>query len=1102
MLEDSIYFEDGGGMLSQTTIKRACKPVVLRRAQRMVDDGDRIFKRTCRFDEGETVLKARVDSNSSWDEAYRTSVMIDEEADAITYYECDCRPRHAADSPCDHVVALLLDFVINPGQYEGYDAKDALLTSRGLLRLMEKATSSLPTRTKEASTEVGTGTIHLEPTLSYEVGFSVRFRISGSKGAYALKSISEFVERVEDRAFGTYGGRLAFGHALHSFAPPSRNIVEFLTRAIQNRRAFAQERVVGRSLHVPTASMPAREMHLSSPELWELLSLCEDEGILFEDRSVAPVGEPAPHLMGIVQRDPEVRICIEPVDGGFELLRSGEERVVRVGGRALAWDESTFYCCSKNVSKNVGLLAAMLANPSERMLVSNEDAPLFCASVLRQLESCSHVLVPPQLEEVRPCACELQFYLDYNAHRSLVSCEARAVYGDKSLPLFDTTPANGADDAPAVIRDARAEAQGREIVRRFFSVKDGMAFCVAQGEDLGVIAYEGVAALQEVGSVFAYPAFERLRNKARPKVRVGLSVRSRLLEMEMRVEGLAQEELAGLLESYRKKRPYHQLSDGSVVRMEDADLRVAGMVADELELEPKQIGTAQALPAYRAFVLDGLLGSEEKDYSFEAYVDGMRRVSLDSFELPASLEGVLRPYQKEGYKWLCGLSAMGLGGVLADEMGLGKSVQLISFLLARVSDIRQVGPALVVCPSSLVYNWEAELKRFAPQLRSCVVTGTPQERMELLGKGRDDVLITSYDLLRRDIAEYEGKRLWCVALDEAQYIKNPVTQSAQAAKRLVASNRLALTGTPVENRLSELWSIFDFLMPGLLGSYDHFRERFERPIVEDEDANVASHLREALRPFILRRSKRDVAADLPEKIEQIVYTHMGHEQRRLYDAQVQEVRTMVAQQDGKPGGGKFQILALLTRLRQVCCDPSLLYEGYAEPSCKTDAILTLVERAMDAGEKTLVFSQFTSYLSVIASELSKRGVAHYVITGATPSAQRMNLVNAFNQDDTPVFLISLKAGGTGLNLTGATVVVHADPWWNAAAQNQATDRAHRIGQTREVTVYKVIASHSIEERIVELQRSKSELADAVVQGDVSGISLSSLTREDLEDLLG
>ncbi|MEE0026039.1 MAG: DEAD/DEAH box helicase, partial [Atopobiaceae bacterium] len=427
---------------------------------------------------------------------------------------------------------------------------------------------------------------------------------------------------------------------------------------------------------------------------------------------------------------------------------------------------------------------------------------------------------------------------------------------------------------------------------------------------------------------------------------------------------------------------------------------------------------------------------------------------------------------------------------------------LISFLLARANKAREVGPSLVVCPSSLVYNWLAEFNKFAPQLDVRVIAGTPQERAEVRRQRDADVLITSYDLLRRDVQDYEDARLWCVALDEAQYIKNPATQSARAVKALRARFRVALTGTPVENRLSELWSIFDFLMPGLLGSYDKFRERYERPIVEDEDAQTVGRLREAVRPFILRRAKADVAQDLPEKIEQVVRAHMGTRQRMLYDAQVQEVRNQVARDDdGSFGSQKFQVLALLTRLRQVCCDPRLLYEDYADASCKTETIITLVERVVDAGEKMLLFSQFTSYLDVLAAELGRRGIPFYTIVGSTPSSRRVELVNKFNDDDTPVFLISLKAGGTGLNLTGATVVVHADPWWNVAAQNQATDRAHRIGQTREVTVYEVIAAGTIEERILELQRTKAELADAVVQGDVSSLSLSSLTREDLEELL-
>ena len=1088
-------------MLSRTTIERLCKPVVLRRAQRMVDDGERIFRRACRFDEGETTLSARVDSSSSWDEAHHTMVVIDEENDGVTYYECDCRPSYATDSPCDHVAALLLDFLENPDGYEGYDTRDQLITSRGVLRLIE-ASEAMPLRTSEAASEPGPATVRLEATLSYEAGFDVRFKIVGSRGTYALKSIGEFVEHVENHEFVSYGKSLAFDHTPRSFSLHARTVVDFLVRAIQNRRAFMRERVVARGVRGTTSGIPQREMHLSAPELWELLALYENEGVLFEDRSALPVGDQTAHRMNIVQADPQINVRIESVEGGFELGGGDERRIVTAGQRVLAWDAKTLYCCSETFARNADLLCALFAGSHDPMLVADADAPRFCSSVLRRLDSFVDVTIPERLECLRPRECELRFYLDYDARRSLVTCDARAAYGDDEVPLLGPAQTDALQREPSgPVRDLHAEARGREVLRHYFAMRDGMAYAQVAGEDLGVIVYEGVTALQEVGTVYAYPAFERLRCTARPRVRVGLSVHSRLLDLEMKLEELPQEELASLLASYRSGRSYHQLSDGSVLRMEDADVSQAGLVAEELELEAQQVGMPLQLPAYRALMLDSLMDDDLKDETFRSYLDGLRTVDMGTIAPPASLEGVLRPYQVEGFRWLSGLAMLGLGGVLADEMGLGKSVQLIAFFLAHAADIRKVGPALIVCPSSLVYNWEAECSKFAPELRVRVIAGTPQERATLRGQANADVFVTSYDLLRRDVEDYERLSLWCVALDEAQYNKNPATQSAQAVKRLVAKNRVALTGTPVENRLSELWSIFDFLMPGLLGSYGHFRERFERPIVEDQSDEVAERLRDALRPFILRRTKRIVAADLPDKIEQLVRTHMGSEQRKLYDAQVQEVRNMVTEQGDSFGSGKFQVLALLTRLRQICCDPSLLYEGYDAGSCKTEAILTLVNRVVDAGEKMLVFSQFTSYLDVLAAELDRLGIGYYTIVGSTPSSRRLELVDAFNHDKTPVFLISLKAGGTGLNLTGATVVVHADPWWNEAAQNQATDRAHRIGQTREVTVYKVIASQTIEERIVELQRTKAELADAVVQGDVSSVSLASLTREDLEDLL-
>ena len=354
-----------------------------------------------------------------------------------------------------------------------------------------------------------------------------------------------------------------------------------------------------------------------------------------------------------------------------------------------------------------------------------------------------------------------------------------------------------------------------------------------------------------------------------------------------------------------------------------------------------------------------------------------------------------------------------------------------------------------------------------------------------------------------DADDFAARTFYCCALDEAQYVKNHATKTARAAKRVRARHRFALTGTPMENRLSELWSIFDFLMPGLLGSYMRFREHFELDITGgDEDA--ARRLRSLVAPFMLRRLKADVLQDLPDKLESVVYVPMEAEQQRLYAAHEQQLRDALTLQKNNRNNKRFherkvEVLAELTKLRQLCCDPRLLYENYAGHAAKLDAIAEIVESAMDAGEKTLVFSQFTSFLSLIAEVLDARGVPYFTITGATPKKRRLDLVNAFNDDDTPVFLVSLKAGGTGLNLTGASVVVHADPWWNAAAQNQATDRAHRIGQTQVVSVHKVIAKDTVEERILHLQDAKTDLADQVI--GAGGVSLASLSQEELLDLL-
>ncbi len=465
-------------------------------------------------------------------------------------------------------------------------------------------------------------------------------------------------------------------------------------------------------------------------------------------------------------------------------------------------------------------------------------------------------------------------------------------------------------------------------------------------------------------------------------------------------------------------------------------------------------------------------------------------------------------------------------------MGLGKSLQLITLLLLKQKQAD--APSLIVCPSSLIYNWKAEFERFAPKMNVATVAGNAEERKNTVeaayqswqtkNKNRVDVLITSYDLARIDIENYENEQFFFMTLDEAQYIKNTNTLTTKAVKKISAKHKFALTGTPIENKLTELWSIFDFLMPGILGSKTHFRTNFEKPIAGgDEEAQ--KRLQTLVGPFMLRRCKRDVLKDLPEKLESVVYSEMNDEQKSIYQAFEKRLALQLqnkkrsgqgaagdgASRQGAAGQGaagvnesegfsQLQVLAELTKLRQLCCDPRLILDNVKEHGAKLDTIQELIDTSIDAGEKVLVFSQFTSYLSLIADNLKANKIKYYTIVGSTPKKKRLDLVNAFNENDVPVFLISLKAGGTGLNLTGASVVIHADPWWNDAAQQQASDRAHRIGQTRVVNVLKVIAKDTIEERIVKLQESKRELSEEFVK--TGTISLSSLSEQDLFDLLG
>lgn len=445
------------------------------------------------------------------------------------------------------------------------------------------------------------------------------------------------------------------------------------------------------------------------------------------------------------------------------------------------------------------------------------------------------------------------------------------------------------------------------------------------------------------------------------------------------------------------------------------------------------------------------------------------------------------------------LAECGFGGIMADDMGLGKTLQTIAFLATEYE--KHGIPSLVVAPTSLIFNWQAEFEKFMPDMKIKVVHGQPEERRKILQTaGEYQVLITSYGLIRRDLPYYAEHTFDYCIIDEAQHIKNPNTAGAKAVKSVRANGYFALTGTPIENNLTELWSIFDFVMPGYLLNRAKFRRLYEIPIVRHQERNALESLQRQIKPFVMRRLKKNVLKELPEKIESRVVCELNEEQKRLYMAYAAQAQAEVRRLEAEKGLGKshIEILSLITRLRQLCCHPAMFIDDYDGGSGKLEALLELVESALQSGRRILIFSQFTSMLKMISKMLEKMEVEHFYLDGSVSSVKRLDMTYAFNHGMRDVFLISLKAGGTGLNLATADMVIHVDPWWNPAVENQATDRAHRIGQNKIVQVVKLVTRGTIEEKICRLQEKKQEMINAVVED--GEVMLSSMTMEEIQSL--
>ena len=1105
-------------MLNQQIINEITGPVIYNRGYELFCQ-NKVLSFKSKEQNGEIFMKAVVQGSGK--KKYTVELVYNTFYENLSECFCDCPAFFNYDGVCKHCAAVLLecesqldiqstifDYIEEPGtnshkhrlsDYIGPEngrfhprsrSKETTPIIKDLLR-RQKIKSTLPFM-QDAPYEK----VCLEPHFKFnENHATVEFKI-GTDTKYVLKNVFNFVQNLESCAEYSYGKKLKFLHTLNAFNPLSQKIVKFiLDWAAENGSYYMEYDYYS---FEPIFSK-LRQIPLSGTEVEELFSILKDSPVLIDLNSA---GEKIWH-----QTDDRLirRMQITGKQDGIE-VKSDPLTVFYSPHTVFTFQDRLIYHEDRETLSPIqDFLSCLPELPGTAFYVDNNDISTFCRELLPLLEKhyeCERINFSEADYGVEPVSFEI--YLDA-PQKDFITCKVYAVYGEKKFEVYKK-------DEERSGRDAVKEIQVGNTVASYCNAYDDKehAMVIAGDEDkIYELLTSGIPRLQTLGDVYVSDSLKKIRVVYSGKVEVGISLSEDLLELTMHTDELSKEELIEILSKYDRKKKYFRLKNGSFILTEDKGLQTLLSLRHDLNLTDTQLrNETVTLPRYRALYLEHEL-QESQDVStvrnkaFQKLIQNMKSADENDFEVPASLESALRSYQITGFTWLKTLYHNGFGGILADDMGLGKTLQTIAFLLseyleAKPSDNRRV---LIVTPASLVFNWRNEFSLFAPGLPVKMVTGSADDRRKLIrGAQSRDILITSYELLKRDLESYENISFFCQIIDEAQYIKNHNTQAARAVKMIKSECRFALTGTPIENRLSELWSIFDYLMPGILYSYQRFRTEIEIPVMQNQDESAMSRLQKMVRPFILRRLKKDVLTDLPDKLEKNMYANMEGEQQKLYYAHVQRLRMMIDKQsDEEFKTAKIQVLSELTKLRQLCCDPALIYEKYDSPSAKSAMCIDLIHNAVAGGHKVLLFSQFTSMLENLQAKLKEEGISYYVLTGATPKEQRLKLVEDFNHDETNVFCISLKAGGTGLNLTAADIVIHFDPWWNLAVQNQATDRAHRIGQTNVVNVYKLIMKDTIEENILKLQERKKELAEQVLSG--SDLGSGSFTKEELLELL-
>ncbi|MEN1935229.1 SNF2 helicase associated domain-containing protein [Paenibacillus sp. 102] len=1002
--------------------------------------------------------------------------------------ECTCPSLASFHTYCQHIAAALL-YINNLQQSAGsleanskkdsMNSRDAQLTS-GMLDLFDEK----PLRPKSKQHRFDTRKILdvefiCTPVASKNGGTLFGIQVKLEK-LYLVYKLREFLNRVEQRESFICSNDFTYTPEVYSFQQETDAVIQQLIQIYRNEKMYVES--------LQMSSEQNESMILIPPASWkELLSLLSNTSFVrlqHDGQSIHGV-----HVSkGLLPLEFEFN---KGTNGGYTLQIDGlqQVQVMDTYGYALLGGK-LYRLAAEDCHRLIELKRMMNRSQSNQFHIPAEKMEHFVAKVVPGLMKLGNVRIDEVLSErVEKTPLKAKLFLDRVKNRLLAGLEFQ--YGNVVInPLEE-------DGQPSVFnRDEKKEQEILEMMNESAFAKTEGGYFMHNEEAEYNFLYHVVPKLKSLLEIYATTAIKlRIhRGNSAPIIRVRRKERIDWLSFRFDIKGIPEADIKNVLVALEEKRKYYRLTNGSLLSLESKEfneinqfIKESGIRKEILQGEEVNVPLIRSVKWMSSLQEGNVLSV---DQSVQELVENIQNPRNLKFTVPDSLKTVLREYQKDGFEWMKTLAHYRFGGILADDMGLGKTLQSITFIASVLPEIREKKlPVLVVSPSSLVYNWLSELKKFAPNIRAVIVDGNQTERRNILKDvTKFDVIITSYPLLRRDVKLY-AQPFHTLFLDEAQAFKNHMTQTAKAVKTIQVEYRFGLTGTPVENSLEELWSIFHVVFPELLPGRKEFGDL--------KRENIAKRVK----PFILRRLKEDVLKELPEKIEHLQSSELLPDQKKLYAAYLAKLREETLKHLNKDTlrKNKIRILAGLTRLRQICCHPGLFVDDYRGSSAKFEQLLEILEECRSTGKRILIFSQFTKMLSIIGLELNRQAIPYFYLDGNTPSAERVELCNRFNEGEGDLFLISLKAGGTGLNLTGADTVILYDLWWNPAVEQQAADRAYRMGQKNTVQVIKLVAHGTIEEKMHELQESKKNLIAEIIESGQE--KLASITEEEIRDIL-